>query len=114
MTPQENTTPDAKMNRIRDRLLEFLEWVRLETAKFFRVGRMKYDTTALQRERAAVYQDLGKRSCELVKQDRLNAEDLKILVERIDALTLRIEEQRASIEELMRSRNDTKVATKQD
>ena len=114
MASQETPTPEAKGHRVRDRLLDGLEWVRQEATKLMRIGRLKYDTTALQRERASVFQELGKRTCELIKRDQLNAEELKILVERIDSLSQRIDESRAAIEELARTRNEAKVATKQD
>ena len=102
------------MDRIRDRLFEFLEWLRHELTKLFQIGRLKYDTTSLQRERSALYQELGKKTSELLKQGRLEAETLKPMVDRIDELTARIEERRTAMENLVRARNDAKTSSGQN
>jgi hypothetical protein len=94
------------MDRIRDRLLEFLEWLRQEVTKLFTILRLKTDATSLQRERGALYQELGKKAADLMKEERLNTEELRPTVERIEALTARIEERRAAVEALLRSRHE--------
>jgi hypothetical protein len=94
------------MDRIRDRLLSFLEWLRQELTKLFQVGKLKVDATSLQRERGAVYQELRKKAHELLKQGQLQSEELKPTAERIDLLTKRIEERREALENLVRTRND--------
>ena len=112
MEPQE--TPSPKMDRIRDRILDFLEWMRLELTKLFQIGRIKYDTTSLQRERSGLYQELGRKTAELVKQGQLNPEALQPMVERIDLLTKRIEECRTEIQTIVRNRNDAKISSGQN
>ncbi len=95
-------TPNAKMDRIRDRLLEFLEWIRQEFTKLAHIGRIKYDTTSLQRERNNLYGEMGRKAYEMVRQDRLDPEALKALAERIDALSKKIDEARQAMETLVR------------
>ncbi|MFH1262604.1 MAG: hypothetical protein V1495_04050 [Pseudomonadota bacterium] len=94
------------MERVRDRLLEFMEWLRYELTKLFQIGRLKYDATSLQRERTALFQELGMKAAELVKRGEVTSEELKLIVERVDTLTARIEERRTEMEKLVRTRTD--------
>lgn len=112
MAPQETPTP--KVDRIRDRILDFLEWMRQELTKLFQIGRIKYDTTSLSRERTALYQELGQKTAELMKQGQLNPEALSSLVERIDLLSKRIEECRTEIRTIVKKRNDEKISARQN
>jgi hypothetical protein len=93
-------------DRVRDRLLEGLEWARREMTKFLHLGKLKYDTTSLQRERTQIYEELGRVTVDLVKRGALAPEPLKPMVERIDQLTARIEERKSAMKSLVRAAND--------
>lgn len=113
-----NETPSPEPNelkgtRVRDRVLSGLEWVRGELTKFFQVFKLKYDATSLKRERSALYEELGRKTVELLKEDSIDKEVLKPMAEQIETLNTKIEEQQTNMHGLVRTHSDPKPPTSQ-
>ncbi|MFH1018725.1 MAG: hypothetical protein V1798_11185 [Pseudomonadota bacterium] len=91
-------TPDKFerwLGKARSRAKDALDWGR----RMSTVGKMKIDTTRLQRTRMSVYQELGKKTYLLLKEGMFNPSELDDLVTQIGDLNRRIEEQQQRMAE---------------
>jgi hypothetical protein len=67
--------------------------------KVSRVGKLKLDLAKMQRDRTALYQELGRKTYELAKGDRFDPSQLQDLTTRIDEIAERIVAQEQRVQE---------------
>ncbi len=83
------------LDKARARAKDALDWGRRVST----VGKIKLDTTRLQRHRMRAYQELGKKTYLLLKEGTFNPSELDNLVTQIDDLNRRIEDQQQRMAE---------------
>jgi hypothetical protein len=86
---------DHFLERARSRAKEALDWSRRVST----VGRLKLDTTRLQRLRTTLYGELGQKTYLLLKEGTFNPSELDDLCTQIDDLNRRIEDQQRQMAE---------------
>jgi hypothetical protein len=79
---------DKVWSRAKTQALEALDW----SKRISQVGKLKLDTTRMQRNRTALFQELGQKTFELLKEGRFDPTTLGQLVAQIDNLTVSINE----------------------
>lgn len=103
---QTETETEAKENpasRIWDQAKEHargaLDW----GIKLSQVGKLKLDLARIQRDRQSLYQELGRKTHELLKDDAFDSSSLGDLCTKIDQVSELIAKQKAQVEEVMNS-----------
>ena len=98
--------PKKSSSLTRDRLLEkgreLFEKGCQELRRGSKIMKLKLDTARLQHDRKAALFALGEAAYKIIKEGRLEAEDLEGWIQRIDALTKQIESQKAAIQETVK------------
>ncbi len=78
---------------------EALDWGR----KLSQVGKLKLDLARIQRDRQALYQELGRKTHELLKLDQFEPSMVGDLCTKIDNVSERIAKQERLVEEAMKT-----------
>lgn len=104
---KDNVLPE-KENRFWDRAKVKLEQCREESTRFLKVGKLKWDHTNYQRQRAHLYRRLGEKAYQLLKEGQFDPSDVQQLIERIDDLNTRISEHQEEIDHITKRQEESK------
>jgi hypothetical protein len=96
--PDDEPEAGRVWERTKAKAREALEWGR----KVSHVGKLKLDATRLMRERARAYEELGRRTHDLLRKGQFDPSALSDLVHRIDELTEEVGRVDREIEEAAR------------
>ena len=80
-----------KVERALQRAREAMERGRTEILKISKVGKMKFNTSKMQRDRAALFHRLGEKVFAMLKEGPFNPSEVQDYVVRIEQLTEKIE-----------------------
>ncbi|HLG19017.1 MAG TPA: hypothetical protein VI895_04270 [Bdellovibrionota bacterium] len=93
---------DSRRDKAWSKAREALERGREGLLKVSRVGKIKFNTARMQRDRVTLYRTLGEETYRLCKSGRLVSPEIDGLIHEIDRLSERIDAQKIEMQEKAR------------